>query len=154
MKKLIIGTLMIFVASLAMSQTTDDYTEIMRSVLNTEKKAAIAEVMILTPQESELFWPLYNEYNEKLYTIGTREIKLIKDYGENYENMTNEKADEIWTAYILVQTDYLKLEKQYYKKFKKIIPAGKAARYFQAENKINTLIDAQLALEVPFIESE
>ena len=30
----------------------------------------------------------------------------------------------------------IKLEMKYYKKFKKILPAGKAARFFQAENKM------------------
>jgi hypothetical protein len=50
--------------------------------------------------------------------------------------------------------EVLKLEKQYYKKFKKILPAGKAARFFQAENKIETMIDAQLALEIPLIETK
>ena len=47
-----------------------------------------------------------------------------------------------------------KLEKSYYKKFKKILPAGKAAKFFQVENKIETMIDAQLALEIPLIETK
>lgn len=154
MRKLSIGILLMFVGSLAMSQTTDDYVEIMRSVLKTEKKAAIAELMDLTKEEGEVFWPLYNEFNEKIYEIGTREVKIINDYGDNFNNMTDEKADEIWTSYMKTQTDYLKLEKLYYKKFKKILPAGRVAKYFQAENKINALIDAQLAVEIPFIETK
>lgn len=126
----------------------------MRTVLKTEKKAAVAEIMTLSTEEADVFWPLYNEYNDKLYEIGNRELKIILDYAENYEKMTNEKADEIWINYMKIQTEYLKLSKQYYKKFKKILPAGRVAKYFQAENKINTLIDAQLAIEIPFIESE
>ena len=141
-----------FMASMVMAQTTNDYIELTRSVLQTEKKVAIAEVMQLTETEATLFWPLYNEFNEKAYIIGNEQVKIILDYAENFENLTDEKADQLWTSYLKVQTDYLKLEKQYYKKFKKILPAGKAAQYFQAENKINTLIDAQLAIELPFME--
>lgn len=154
MKRMIFGTIAILFATVTFSQTADDYMEILRSVLNTEKKAAIAEVMTLTEQEAEVFWPLYNEYNEKLYQLGTKEVKIIKDYAENYTIMTNEKADELWSSYMNVQTEYLKLEKQYYTKFKKILPAGKVVKYFQAENKINALIDAELALEIPIIEVE
>ena len=152
MKKLILGIIVMFMASMVMAQTTNDYIELTRSVLQTEKKAAIAEVMQLTEAEATLFWPLYNEFNEKAYIIGNEQVKIIFDYAENFENLTDEKADEIWTSYLQVQTDYLKLKKQYYKKFKKILSARKAAQYLQAENKIQALINAQLAIEIPFIE--
>jgi hypothetical protein len=152
MKKLIPGILLLFISSLVLSQTASDYIELTRSVLQTEKKAAIAEVMQLSDTEADLFWPLYNEFNKLLYEVGDREVKIIMEYAKNYDNMTNEKADELWTSYIQVQTDYVKLHKKYYKKFKKILPAGKVAKYFQAENKINTMIDAQLAIEIPMIE--
>jgi len=74
------------------------------------------------------------------------------DYAENFENLTDEKADLLWSSYMNVQSEYLKIQKKYYKKFKKILPAGKVAQYFQAENKINALIDAQMAIEIPFME--
>jgi hypothetical protein len=154
MKKSIIAVLLLFAGIQVMSQTTDDYLEIMRSVLKTEKKAAIAEVMTLTDQEAEVFWPLYNEFNEKMYSVQTKRVNIIKDYAANYGNMTDEKADELWTAALNFKQESLNLTKQYYKKFKKILPAAKAAKYFQAENKIAALIDYELAAEIPMIESK
>jgi len=50
--------------------------------------------------------------------------------------------------------EVLKLKKTYYTKFKKILTAGKAARFFQAENKIETLINAELAFDIPLIETK
>ena len=154
MKKPILTAAVIFIASLAISQTTDDYIEIVRGVLKTEKKAAIAEVMSLTEAEAEVFWPLYNEFNEKMYTIQSKRVKIIKDFAKSYENMTDVKADELWTSYMGYKQESNKLTKQYYNKFKKIIPPGKAAKYFQAENKIATLVDFELASEIPFIETK
>lgn len=154
MKKTIYTVLFMFLASMAISQTADDYIEIMRSVLKTEKKATIAEVMDLSKAESDVFWPLYNEFNEKMYTIQSKRVKIIKDFAANYESMTDLKADEIWTSYMGFKQEANKLTKTYYKKFKKIIPAGKAAKYFQAENKIATLVDFELAAEIPFIETK
>ena len=84
--------------------------------------------------------------------LAIHQVAIIMDYAENFDKLTNEKADELWTSYMNVQTEYLKIQKKYYKKFKKVLPAGKVAQYFQAENKINTLIDAQLSLEIPFME--
>jgi len=135
------------------AQSENDYLEISRDVLKVEKKAAIADVMDLNETESQPFWNLYNEYQGKLYTVHNKRIDGIKDFAKNYENLSDEKANELWVNYMKYQTELLKLKKGYYKKFKKILPAGKAVRFFQAENKIETLINAELALEIPMIES-
>jgi len=154
MRKLIILFIAVFAGAQLMAQTELDYIEIARDVLKTEKKATIAEVMELSKAEADVFWPLYNEYNNKVSVIQNERIKIVMDYAENFEKLTPEKADELWTGSMKVDQQLLKLEKSYYKKFKKILPVKKAARYFQAENKIETLINAQLALEIPFIEAD
>ena len=148
----------LFVVGLVLSispifaQSIDDYIEVARDVLHTEKKAVIAETITLSAAESGPFWELYNEYNAELYKVYTKRVNIIKDFAANYETMSDEKADELWNNSMAYQTELLKLNKSYYKKFKKIIPAGKAALYFQLENKIATLINAELSLEIPLIE--
>ena len=143
------------VFSLAMyAQTENDYLELTRDVLKVEKKAAIAEVMQLIQAESQPFWNLYNEYQGKLYLVQNKRIALIKDFSENYESLTDEKADALWVNYMKYQQELLKLKKSYYAQFKKILPAGKAALFFQTENKIETMINAQLAIDIPLIETK
>jgi len=153
MKKLLSILSVVLISTAIYAQSENDYLELARDVLKTEKKAAIAEVMQLTDTESTPFWELYNEYQGKLYLVANKRIALIKDFSENYETLSDEKADVLWINAMAYSQEVLKLEKQYYKKFKKILPAGKAARFFQAENKIETMIDAQLALEIPLIET-
>jgi hypothetical protein len=126
--------------------------EVQRGVLKTEKKAVVADAMSFTEEESTVFWPLYNEYNDKMYTLNTKGYNLIKDYAKNFESMTDEKAVELWNENMKVKAELAKLEKTYFKKFQKIIPAKKAARYFQLESKIRTLVNAELALEIPLLE--
>ena len=155
MKKTVLISLAIIFSSVQLfAQSEDDYIEIVRDVLKTEKKAAIAEVMELSPTESAPFWELYNEYNFELSKVQNQRISLIKDFATHYENMTDEKADELWLGALSFQEQTLKLKKKYYKKFKKIMPAGKAAMYFQAENKIEAMVNASLAMEIPFIETK
>ena len=135
------------------AQSIDDYIEIARDVLNTEKKAAVAQAMQLSDAESVPFWELYNEYNLEANKVHNQRIALIKDFANNYESLSDEKADEIWNGVLSYQQQLLKVKKSYYKKFKKIISPGKAARYFQIENKIEALISANLAAEIPLIET-
>ncbi len=151
MKKTII-TLFLSVISISLyAQTDNDYIEIVRSLLKTEKKAAIAEAMDLTESESEPFWLLYNEYDYELTLVQNIRVKAIKEYVEEYGILTNEKADAIWNQVMDFKTASIKLEKEYYKKFKKILPAAKAAKYFQAENKIEAMVAAYIAKQIPMI---
>jgi hypothetical protein len=155
MKKTVLVSLAIIFSSVQLfAQSEDDYIEIVRDVLKTEKKVVIAEVMELSDTESGPFWELYNEYNFELSKVQNQRISLIKDFASNYENMTDEKADELWSSSLSYQQRALKLKKKYYGKFKKIMPAGRAAMYFQAENKIEAMINASLAMEIPFIETK
>ncbi len=152
MKKTLITLLIVAFGISLSAQNTDDYMEVQRGVLKTEKKAVVAEAMTFTEEESTVFWPLYNEYNDKMYVLNTKVYNLIKDYAEHFETMTDEKAVELWNENMKVKAEIAKLEKTYFKKFQKILPGKKASRYFQLESKIRTLINAEIAVEIPLME--
>jgi len=153
MKKVLLVVVAALLSLSINAQTENDYLEMTREILKVEKKAAVGEAMELTEVESQPFWNLYNEYQSALYLVQNKRIDIIKDYSDNYESLSDEKADELWTGSLNYTQEILKLKKKYYKKFKKILPMAKAARFMQLENKIETLIDAQLSLEIPLIES-
>ena len=152
MKKIVLGISLLFFAATMMAQNTKDYMEVERAALKTEKKAIITASMDFTEEESKVFWPLYNEYSEKKYLVNTKIYDNIIDFADNYETMTDEKAITIWTNSMKYNDELAKLQKTYFKHFLKILPGKKAARYFQVENKIKMLINAQLALEIPLME--
>jgi hypothetical protein len=129
------------------------YIEIVRSTIKTEKKALIAEVMQLSGDEGSVFWPIYNEYEEKLYKINTDYFEVVKEFADNYESMSAEVAADILGKASKVSLDKAKLEKSYIKKISKAITPQKALRYFQASNKIEIMIEAELAAEIPLLES-
>ncbi|HHL57547.1 MAG TPA: hypothetical protein ENJ14_01240 [Bacteroidetes bacterium] len=152
MKKTLITLLIVAFGISLSAQNTDDYMEVQRGVLKTEKKAVVAEAMTFTEEESTVFWPLYNEYNDKMYVLNTKVYNLIKDYADHFETMTDEKAVELWNENMKVKAEIAKLEKTYFNKFQKILPGKKASRYFQLESKIRTLINAEIAVEIPLME--
>ncbi|RLD62937.1 MAG: hypothetical protein DRI95_12365 [Bacteroidetes bacterium] len=154
MKKTLSILFLLAISIATYAQTTNDYVEMMRSVLKTEKKAAVVDAMQLTDAESAPFWELYKEYNDKMYTAQNKRIKAIKDYADNYDKLSDEKADEIWNLVLQFKQESAKLQKSYYKKFKKILPTVKAVRYFQLEGKIEAMVAAQLALEIPLVETK
>jgi hypothetical protein len=154
MKKILFAVVAIALSISINAQTDNDYLELTRDVLKAEKKVAVTEAMQLTEVESQPFWNLYNEYQGALYLVQNKRIAIISDYSDNYESLTDLKADELLIASMKYEQELLKLKKRYYNKFKKILPAGKAARLMQLENKIETLIDAELVLEIPLMETK
>jgi len=153
MKKLFIIAIVLMLGAPTWAQSTHDYIEIERSVLNSQRKAVVADAMVLTDEEATVFWPLYNEYNDEVYKVKTKRVQIISDYAENFDNLTDVKADELMNSSLKVQDELMRLKKAYYKKFKKILSPSKVVRYFQIENKIDAMINAEIALEIPLVES-
>jgi hypothetical protein len=154
MKKLTLTLIAMLAMSFIYAQTVDDYVELVRTQLKADKKVVVAEVLQLQPGEGDLFWPLYDEYNSAMYKIQTERVKLIKDFAANYTTMTPVKADELMLKAFEIKKDLLGLDKKYYARFKKVIPVTKAATYFQLENKIETLVNAKLAVEIPLMQGK
>ncbi len=154
MKKLLFAFVLVFSTSALFSQSIDDIIEVERSVLNAEKKAAVAENMNLTDDEATAFWPVYEEFSSALYKLQSERVKIIKDYAENYQKIDDVKADELMGRSLKHKQSVLKLEMQYYKKFKKVLSPTKVARFYQIHNKISALVAAELALEIPLVESK
>ncbi len=152
MKRIVLLLAIALIANVGFSQTNNDYMEVQRAALKTEKKALVADAMQLTEDESKAFWPLYNEYNEKLYQINTKVYELIEKFANEYDKLSDEQAIELWNENLKIKKEAAKLETTYFKKFQKIISGKKVLRYFQTENKIDALIAYELAAEIPLAE--
>ena len=150
MKKLLL--IIVFILASGLGYAQEAYIELLRSDVKTQKVAIITEVMQFTNEEAEVFWPVYREYDFEQTKLGDARIELIKDYAENYETMTDQKAKEMVDGALTLQGKRIKLKKKYFKKFDKVLPSKTVAKFFQLENQINLLIDLQIASELPFIK--
>ncbi len=151
MKKINLTFLLSFLAIALYAQ--DSYMEIVRSTIKTEKKALIAEVMQLSDEESSVFWPVYNEFEENMYKLNTDYFKLVQEFADSFENMSAEKATDILKKANKYSLDREKLKNKYSKKIMKVLSPQKTLRFMQASSKIEIMIDAQLAAEIPLLES-
>lgn len=141
------------VAGTALAQEgLDSYVELLRSDIKTQKKAILMEAVPMTDAEAEAFWPVYREYELELDKIADRRVKLIKNYAENFDNMTNEIAEGLMREAFQLDGDRLRLDEKYYKKFTKATSVITAARVMQVENQINLLIRLQIAANLPLVE--
>ena len=152
MKKLI--AILLFLSVSTIVAQTEAYLEILRSDLKTEKVALITYVMDFSDKESEVFWPIYREYSLKNDEIGDKKLKLIKKYAEHYENMTEEKAEEILEASFDLKEDKLDLKRKYFDKISDAIGRIKAATFIQLDNQFDAIVDLQVTSELPLLEEK
>jgi hypothetical protein len=148
-----IGLFVLAAAGLATAQDDNDkYLEMIRQDIQAGKTAYMTEGMELSSEQGEIFWPLYRDYLNDLSAIGDRQIDLIKDYAENWDSMTQDKAAEILKASFKNQRDELKLLESAAKKVSKELDPITAARFVQLERALNLLIDVQLTSEIPLFQ--
>jgi hypothetical protein len=150
-KILVIGLIFSF-SSTFFAQESKDYFSLVRENLGSKVVDAVKQTIKLTPDEESDFWPLYEEYTLELYRIHELRGRVVERFSLHFENMSDKKADEIWTSYLKYQKELLALQRIYYEKFKEILPEAKTVRYFQMENKIETLINNKLSEKIPLLE--
>jgi hypothetical protein len=133
------------------AQQARDGIEVTRAVIKAERRGIVSMNLELIDAESKAFWPVYDEYWVQMKKIGDREVVLIEDFAKNYnyESLTNEKAEDMLKELLSIMKAENKLKKKYVKKFMKVLPAKKVLRYYQIENKLDTVINFELAATIP-----
>jgi hypothetical protein len=128
--------------------------EALREAAKSNKKALVALNLKLTETEDKAFWKVYESYQKDLAKINEQRLSLIKDYAKEYKarSLTDEKAKQIISNYLVIEEDLLNLTKSYLNKFGAVIPDKKLMTYWQIENKIQAIIRFDGAINIPLAE--
>ncbi len=132
---------------------SSDNMQILMEKIKADKKLLVAENMQLSEAEAKKFWPVYDQYQNELFILRMRSLKLIDDYAENYKSMTNDIAKKLLDEYLTIERLRQKVRDAYLPKFRKVLPEIKVARYYQIENKINAVVNYELAAQIPLVKT-
>jgi hypothetical protein len=94
--------------------------------------AFISKKVELTTSESEKFWPVYNEYNDKLKAV---KRNLRQSYRKSPETLTEKEAEDLYHLDLQSKQAETDLHKQYGEKIKAIIGVKKLVRLKVAEEE-------------------
>jgi hypothetical protein len=120
-----------------------------RASIQLRRQAIMTSVMDLTPTESQPFWRLYRDYRVDMAKVGDRVQKLLVDYSAQYDTLTDEQARSIMKEWVSIEKAKMDVKNKYISRFQKVLPARKVMRFFQADNKLDAMLNAQLASVVP-----
>ena len=156
MKKLVtVGALVAGLASAAAAQTTGTTNmDILRQKIKADKRLVVAANLKLTDAEGAAFWPVYDAYQKDLQQVNQRLAAVVVAYADAYNKgpVANDMAKKLLDDAMAVDDAEGKLKVSYVPKILATLPATKAARYIQIENKIRAAIRYELAEGIPLVE--
>jgi len=123
-----------------------------RAQIDAERQSIVATNLPLTETQSQAFWPLYREYKNAQAAIDDRMATLILDYAEHFETMTDETAAVMLADWLKIQQDETKLKADWAPRFSRILPAKLVTRFYQIENKLDTLVRVDLVNGIPLMK--
>ena len=81
--------------------------------------------------------------------LWNKRIDVIKIFMGSYSDMSPEMSRILLDQSFAIEKQMLELEMKYAEKFDDVLPPNKVTRLFQAENKLETAMNMEIAKDVP-----
>jgi Spy/CpxP family protein refolding chaperone len=123
----------------------------LRNALRTDKRAYIASMLSLTNAEAKRFWPIYDSYQRVIDETSQRRVVALKDLVMRDSPTTNLAAKNVMLDLVNIYDTEAKAHLRLARRMMRALPAVKAARYLQLEDKMLAVRDYDTASAVPLI---
>lgn len=101
------------------------------------KKATFTQNLKLSEEESEIFWPLYEQYNEEINSVIEKQHSIMGKYKEkDLLDIDSEVAKMLVEQNNKTEKELAEIKVRYYEKFLSILPAQKVAKLIKEEKEI------------------
>jgi len=128
-----------------------DGMEVLQADIETVRRATIANALEMTEEESEAFWPVYNEYQKNLGIVRERQTRLMTDFLTNYGSISDEQAQQMLGELIGIKESDVRTKKAYVPQFMRVLPPKKVVRLYQVENRLDAAFTFELTKEIPLM---
>jgi hypothetical protein len=134
-------------SGLALAQPSQKQLDI--AAARAQRKATVGANMNLTPDEASKFWPVYDAYEKRMDSIEDRHVKELKDFAAKYNSFTDADAKKKLDEVLAIQQARLDVQKEFVPQFRDVVSQVKVTRFYQIDNKIQALIQCDIAQLVP-----
>jgi len=106
-----------------------------RENLNSYKIGFFTKRLNLTPAEAEIFWPVYNEYQDQKSRLQLEKVLIIRNFNQNESILTDKQITESGDKLIGLIEQETALAVKFHNKLKEVLAPAKVLRFYQAENQ-------------------
>jgi hypothetical protein len=132
-------------------QNLAEEIKLLRKDVRAEKSKIMGAAMGLDAAQSKKFWPIYKDYDRELTKLNDVRLGNIVAYAQNYDTMTDNKADELVNGAIAYRKKRMDLLANTYDKVRTALGSPLAARFLQVEDMLLNLIDLQIQSNLPLM---
>ena len=134
---IIIALCMTLVVNSSLLAQPDQRMENRKEQIKAMKVAYITQLLNLTPEESQTFWPIYNQMEDEKKQIKKGGVDKASLKG-NVGNMSDQDLEKIIEQEFAMKRQLLDLQqRQYYQQFKTVLPMQKIIKLQYADNAFN-----------------
>lgn len=131
-----------------------DHREDRRDNIEAMKIAFLTKKLDLSPEEAQQFWPVYNQYTDKLQEIRKKRRMDNKEAKHNFDEMSDKDVEQAVDNEIVFRQKELDLQKEYHSKFKAVLPIKKVAKLYQAEEQFKRVLLDKLRKDQPPVRAQ
>jgi len=101
--------------------------------IQVERIAYFTERIGLTPEEAQLFWPIYNEMDKKRTALFDEKTSIFQAFSRNSANLTERQINDKLNRLAAISKLEGALHSDYDAKFRKVLSAQKVMNLYLAE---------------------
>jgi hypothetical protein len=136
----------------AQDANIDSDIEILRANIRADKMQLVTNEMQLSDDEAKTFWPVYRQYDADLTKLNDQKVDLLKEYANSYDKLTSQQVQSLAQRSFDLQKARVDLRQNYFNKIAHAVSPQTAARFVQVEDRIDLLLNLQLAASVPMVQ--
>jgi hypothetical protein len=140
--KTIIITLFLIIGFWGNSNAQENHRERIKAY----KTAYITQELDLSSKEAEKFWPIYNDYEKKIFSLRVLKVReehnSIKNHG-GFEELSDKEAKEALNNLIQNEKEIIKIKEELYKELSGVLPPVKTLKLYKAEMGFNKKLLSQ-----------
>jgi hypothetical protein len=141
-------------AAAQLSFERDSVNEIVNFIL-TEHRRGMKEFIQLTDDEREVFWPIFEDYQNALRNVIPQFVtftKALTQVRNEHKTLSARQADTIINDIIDAKIELLVIQKSYMKKFRNVLPAQKVLLFLEVDEGITMAFRLKRLSEMPLVK--
>jgi Spy/CpxP family protein refolding chaperone len=137
------------VPAVASAQVATDLA-VTRQQIQADRQAIVAENLPLTDDQATKFWPMYQEYRIAVGKLADQRINLLLA-PPAADTATTKEINDMLKEWVKLGGQYAKLQGDWLKKFQPVLGAKGTVRFYQIETRLDLIVQAALASQIPLV---
>ena len=105
-----------------------------REEIESMKIAFLTRRLDLTPDESQRFWPVFNQFSDELKKVRKDHASQKRELKDDISSLSDKDAEKIVDGEIIFRQQEVDIMKKFHPQFKQVLPIKKVALLYGAEN--------------------